>query len=144
MFLSNGKVQDWGITLRNMTSQGNLIGYAQTLISDLQPDVVATEDISAPTCRKGKPARTLIAALAALASHNGVHDVSVPRHRPYPSKYEEAAALVSAHPELAGYLPEQKRRIFDYEPRNMILFEALALAMAALDGPQNHTDAKPE
>jgi len=87
------------------------------------------------TLTKGQRTKALICAIAELASHNPVLDVSVPRPRSFPSKYEEAQALAKGYPELLGYLPKHRRRIFDFEPRSMVLFEALALADAVIKGP---------
>ena len=50
-------------------------------------------------------------------------------------KYEEAESAVKRHPDLIGYLPEKKRRFFETEPRNMIVFDALALAEEVINGP---------
>lgn len=135
VFLSNGKIQDWGITVQAVRSGNELVGFVQGLINELRPDVVVTENCTVPTCRKGGNTRKLIQAVAGLASHNGVLDVSVARPRTFQSKYEEAVTLAAEHPEIAGYLPSHKRRIFDFEPRGMVLFEALALANEVMKGP---------
>lgn len=132
--LADGKLQDWGITVKAAKNGSDLVGFVQGLINDLQPDVVVTEDCSKGS-RKGVNSKRLIQSIAELASHNAVLDVSVERPRTYPSKYEEAEALAQRHPEIAGYLPVRKRRIFDFEPRSMVLFEALALAREVMDGP---------
>ncbi|MFO6466251.1 hypothetical protein ACK8OR_17820 [Jannaschia sp. KMU-145] len=134
VFLHDGRLQDWGITVKAAKSGRDLVGFVQGLISELRPDIVVTEDCG-PGCRKGDRAIRLIRSVAELASHNSVLDVSVPRPRSFASKFEEAEALTSEYPEIAGYLPGQKRRIFDFEPRGMVLFEALALALEVLRGP---------
>lgn len=134
VFLKGDKLQDWGITVKAAKSGSDLVEFVQGLVNDLQPDVVVTEHCGTG-CRKGKKVQALIRSIARLASHNTVLDISVDRPRTFPSKYEEAKALAAAHPEIAGYLPTEKRRIFDFEPRGMVLFEALALAMAVINGP---------
>ncbi|MEJ8562323.1 hypothetical protein QTO30_14555 [Yoonia sp. GPGPB17] len=134
VYLSGGKLQDWGIALKATRSTSDLVGYVQELIFELKPDVVVTEKRTTG-CRKGQRTKALIQAIAELASHNHVLDVSVQRPRSYPSKYEEAQALAVEYPEIAGYLPKQRRRIFDFEPRSMVLFEALALAQEVMKGP---------
>lgn len=134
VFLSGGKLGDWGITVRATKSATELAGFVQTLINDLKPDVVVTEKCDRKS-RKGKNTRRLINGITELASHNYVLDVSVPRPRLFQSKYEEAEDLAKRHPDVVGYLPKSKRRIFDFEPRNMIIFEALALAEAVIHGP---------
>ncbi len=134
VYISGGKLQDWGIGVKVTKSSADLVGFVQELINELKPDVVVTEKIG-KGCRKGDHAKALIRSITELASHNPVLDVSVSRPRQYPSKYEEAQALAKAYPESAGYLPKQKRRIFDFEPRRMVLFEALALADKVIKGP---------
>lgn len=134
VFLSGGKLQDWGITVKAAKTGADLVGFVQNLINDLQPDIVVTEHCG-DGCRKGTKVQELIHSVAELASHNPVLDVSVERPRTYPSKYEEAEVLAVLYPEIAGYLPIRKRRIFDFEPRGMVLFEALALAEEVINGP---------
>ena len=134
VYLADGMLQDWGITVKAAKSSNDLVGFTQTLINTLKPDVVVTENCG-KGCRKGTKSRHFIQSIAELASHNAVLDVSVTRPRRYPSKYEEAVDLTKKHPEIAGYLPAQKRRIFDFEPRSMVLFEALALAEEVVNGP---------
>ena len=134
VFLSDGKLCDWGITVKAVKDPTDLAAFIQSLINNLKPAVVVTEKCDSAS-RKGKRARKLIRVIAETASHNYVLDVSVPRPRRFQSKYEEATHLAKQYPEVAGYLPERKRRIFDFEPRSMIIFEALALAEQITLGP---------
>ncbi len=134
VYIADGMLQDWGITVKAAQNGSQLVGFAQGLITDLKPNIVVSENTGSGS-RKGAHSKRLIQSLAELASHNCVLDVSVKRPRTFPSKYEEADALAACYPEMLGYLPSQKRRIFDFEPRSMVLFEALALAQAVMDGP---------
>jgi hypothetical protein len=134
VFLEGTQLLDWAVTTKVSKKSADLGGYLQELINTLKPDVVVTEKCD-EDCKKGTRAKRLIASITKLASHNYVLDVSVSRPRLFPSKYEEAKDLVSKHPDLIGFLPTKKRRIFDFEPRNMIVFEALALAEAVIFGP---------
>ncbi|WP_299829309.1 hypothetical protein [uncultured Roseobacter sp.] len=133
VYMAGGELRDWNISVKAVKSGNQLVEWLQTLINQLQPDVVVTEKITAD-CRKGGKTKRLIRTLSQLAAHNYVLDVSVERPRDHPCKYTEAAALAERYPELAGWLPK-KRRYFDSEPRNTILFEALALAEAVILGP---------
>ncbi|MEM8793403.1 MAG: hypothetical protein AAGE80_17410 [Pseudomonadota bacterium] len=128
------QLQDWAITTTVSGNLSDLMAFAQELINRLKPDVVVTEKCDRKS-RKGRRTRRRITSIVELASHNYVLDVSVPRPRSFPSKYEEATDVVTRYPDLVGYLPKRKRRIFDFEPRNMIIFEAIALAEAVIDGP---------
>ncbi|MEJ6404938.1 hypothetical protein [Yoonia sp. 2307UL14-13] len=133
VFLSGGKLQDWGMVQKATKSSSDLVGFAQELITTLKPDVVVTEKRTTG-CRKGQRTKTLIRSIAELASHNPVLDIEVQRPRRYPTKYDEAHGLAAEYPDIAGHLPKHRRRIFDYEPRSMVLFEALALADAVVKG----------
>lgn len=141
VFFDGPTLIDWGITVRAVRSATELAGFIQALINELKPDVVVTEKCDTGS-KKGRRSRNLIRAVAETASHNTVLDVAVPRPRIHPSKYEEAAQLAKRYPEIAGYLPTKKRRIFDFEPRSMILFEALALFEAVQFGPPHHLAAE--
>lgn len=134
VYLQGTKLLDWGITVKGVKDLSEIAGFVQSLINELKPDVVVTEKCDEAS-RKGQKTRELIHAIAETASHNYVLDVSVPRVQNYQSKYEEAQHLVKKYPDLIGYLPARKRRIFDFEPRNMIIFEALALAEQVIFGP---------
>lgn len=133
VLMQDDKLRDWGITVKAAKSGSDLVGFVQNLINQLQPDVIVTEDCRTAS-RKGRKAKKLIASVSALASHNTVLDVSVARPRAYTSKFEEAQALAMRYPEIAGYLPTHKRRNFDFEPRSMVLFEAIALAKEVSSG----------
>lgn len=134
VYLQDNKLVDWGITVKATNSAAELSEFVQSIINQLRPDVVVAEKCD-ENCRKGAKTKRFIKAITDLTSHNYVLDVSVPRPRLYQSKYEEAFALAGKYPEIAGYLPKQKRRIFDFEPRGMVLFEALALAEQVILGP---------
>ena len=134
VFLEGTQLLDWAMTTTVSGKTTDLVAFVQELINTLNPDVVVTEKCD-ENCKKGKHTKRLIATIAELASHNYVLDVSVPRPRTFQSKYEEAQSAVKRHPDLIGYLPAGKRRFFEFEPRNMIVFEALALAEAVISGP---------
>lgn len=134
VYLEGMELRDWGVSMKAVKSTKNLVGFLQELINEFKPDVVVTEKCEAG-CRKGKRSKSLIRAAAEIASHNEVLDVSVDRPRRFPSKYDEARDLVERHAALEGFLPKRKRRIFDFEPRGMVLFEALAMAERVILGP---------
>lgn len=130
VLLQDGQLRDWGIVSNATKSRREFMRFVQELIDDLRPEAVVTEK-TGTGCRKGKRNQALIDCIAALASRNSVYDISVERPYEFPTKYEEAAELVERYPDLIGYLPKQRRRIFDSEPRGMVLFEALLLASNA-------------
>lgn len=140
VFFEGTQLLDWAVTTTVSGKSSDLVAFVQELINSLKPDVVVTEKCDAG-CRKGRRARRLIASVAELASHNYVLDVAVPRPRRFPSKHEEAEDAVRRHPDLVGYLPKRKRRFFEFEPRNLLVFEAVALAEVVIRGPSNQLAA---
>lgn len=134
VFIADGQLQDWGITVVAAANSTDIAGFAQERINELKPGVVVTEKRGAGS-RKGSQTQELIKAVSETASHNYVLDVSVVRPRNHASKYEEASDLAARYPELVAYLPARRRRIYEFEPRGMMIFEALALAEAVINGP---------
>lgn len=132
--LHRGILIDWGTSYDAVRSNSTFAGLVQERINEIRPDVVVTESCG-KGCRKGAATKKLIRAAATIASHNPVLDLSIPRPRPYQTKHDEAVALAKRYPEVAGYVPNRKRRFFDPEPRGMCLFEALILAERVVYGP---------
>ena len=132
-FLIGDRLRDWGTSDKAAKSPTKAAETAQKWINEFNPDVVVTEKLD-PECRKGKKSKRIIAAIASTAEHNYVLDVAVPREHSYQSKYEEAEALANQYPDLRDWAPK-KRRFFDNEPRNTVIFEALSLALTVLRGP---------
>lgn len=133
VFLVEGRVRDWRVSEKAARSPQDAAELTQIWINHLKPDVLVTEKTAVP-CRKSARTKKIINAIARTAAHNYLLDVSIERRRAYRNKYEEAEALARRHPEVAAWLP-QKRKFFDHEPRNTVLFEALALAQDILDDP---------
>ena len=127
VFLVGDRLLDWQISDKAADSSMEAAAFAQSLINDLTPDVVVTEELDTAG-HKGKRTLGLIAAIARTAEYNQLLDVSVPHRHHYPNKYAEADALAEQYPELYPWKPV-KRRFYDNEPRNTVIFEALALAL---------------
>lgn len=125
VYLVGDQLKDWRVSEAAARSSTNAAAALQRWINTLRPDVVVTERLD-QTTRKGRRSREIIEAMARTASHNYLLDVSVRRIQQFKSKYEEAADLVTRFPALRAWLPK-KRRFYDTEPRNIVLFEALAL-----------------
>jgi hypothetical protein len=130
VFFVGEKLMDWRISNRAAKSRVTAAGHAQTLINELRPHVLVIERVT-DTSHKGKNSKTLIEAIARIGAQNELLDVSVARECRYPNKYVEADVLAERYPDIAAWKPK-KRRFFDNEPRNTVLFEALVLAEAVL------------
>lgn len=125
------KLLDWGLSRKASRSPELAAVYAQKLIDVLHPDVVVTEDILR-TSTKSSKTRHMINAIARVAEQAPLLDIRMKRSRDFPNKYEKAAHLATRFPEIAAWVP-RSRRIWEPEPRNTILFEALSLACMAME-----------
>lgn len=124
--LDGDKLVDWCISDAASGSPAKAASAARRWIDMLDPNVVVTE--APATARyKGKKSKRLITPIGRTAAKSPVIVLVVERERPFKNKYEEAADLGKTYPEVAPWVPP-KRRIQDNEPRNAVLFEALALA----------------
>jgi ribosomal protein L17 len=132
VFLIGGKLRDWGLSRKASKSPALAAAQTQTWINELQPDVVVTEKVST-TSTKGTKTRHLIEAIAKVATRAKLLDVAVSRLHTHKNKYEEAKYLGERFPEINAWVPRM-RRIWEPEPRNTILFEALALACVVVAG----------
>lgn len=129
-FIIGGKLMDWGQSRKASKSPDLAAKQAELWIGQLKPDVVVTEKESAIST-KGTKTWQIISALARVASNAKLLDVTVFRERDFKNKYEEAEYLGQRFPEISAWIP-RKRKIWEPEPRNTILFEALALACGVI------------
>lgn len=132
VYLVGGSLMDWRMSSKAAESPSAAAEQTQKWINRLKPEVVFTEKPEA-AAKKGEKTKEIIGAIARTAEHNYVLDVSVKREHDFANKYEEAEALAERYPEIEAWLPK-RRRFFDNEPRNTVLFEALSLADAVMRG----------
>lgn len=133
VFIVGKHLTDWRVSEKASKTSKTAASETQKWINELQPDVVVTEKVGRRAKKDGKTLE-INAAMARTAEHNYLLDVSVERDPELPNKYDEAKAQAERFPEIAAWLP-RKRRFFDNEPRNIVLFEALTLAESILDCP---------
>jgi hypothetical protein len=127
VFLIGNRLMDWQISGKAAKSPEHAVRYTETLIRSHRPDVFISEKIDVAR-NKGDKAKALITSMAATAAEHELLDIAVERPHDFSNKYAEAAMLIERYPEIAAWQP--RRRFFDNEPRNTVLFEALALALA--------------
>jgi hypothetical protein len=132
VFLIGRKLRDWGLSRKASKSAALAADQTKLWIEELNPDVVVTEKIPS-TSTKGAKTRYLIEAIQSVASRAHLLDVCVSRPFTFKNKYEEAKHLGERFPEMSIWVP-RPRRIWEPEPRNTILFEALALACVVVEG----------
>lgn len=124
--LDGGKLLDWRISDKAADSVENAVSHLRMLIEEFKPDVVITEEV-ATARHKGKRTLAIIGAMGEAAEHYSLVATALPREHRFENKYAEAEALVERFPELSPWKPV-RLHFYDNEPRNTVLFEALALA----------------
>ncbi|WP_457936067.1 hypothetical protein [Mesorhizobium sp. 10J20-29] len=121
---------DWGNSRKAAESIDAAFAATQLWLSRYRPQLVIVPAYGAHS-RKGRRSRALIEAVAATAAETKIPCIRVERPRTFPSKYKEAAALANVFPQVAPLLP-RPRRAWEIEPRNMLMFEALAITYSYL------------
>ncbi|MCT8327929.1 hypothetical protein [Albidovulum sediminis] len=133
VFFVGEKLADWAISDRaSETPEAARQAVAQW-IEDLDPRAVISERADTAR-RKAESTRALFASISEATTQRGRLHVAVTRVQAFPNKYAEAAFLAARYPDLLPWLPE-RRRFYENEPRNTILFEAVALADTVLRNP---------
>lgn len=139
VFLIGARLVHWKVNERAAKSPVEAASALQCWINDLRPDVIVTEKID-DGFNKGARTRAVTMAFASTAANNYLLDVSVAPSREHASRHEERLALIRLYPELQPWLP-RKRRAFDPEPRNTVLFDALSIALQVLNRPSTNLAA---
>ena len=130
-FLIDGVPYDWGLSLVASGSTRAAYEHTRSWIEYYQPELVVTERIGRRS-RKQTVSRALANAILKAAQDSNVAVACVDRVQRYANKYAEAEAIAERFPELKPYLP-RRRRLWDSEPRRIIIFEAVSLALSIID-----------
>ncbi len=128
VYIKNGQPKDWALSCKGYKSGANAAGLTGNWIAKYDPDVVIIED---PTSvrRKGRNTRGRLRSMLRVAERSPALIAKTHRIQRFKNAYLEAQALADAYPQMADKLPV--RRFYDTEPRNLVLFEAVALAQSA-------------
>lgn len=126
VFLVGGKLEYWVLSAKASETPELAAQQAERWIDELEPEVVITEKLDQHS-RKGTLTKQIIAAIAKVAEDRYLNDIALPHVPKFQNKYEEAQELAKLYPDILPWMPK-KPRIWESEPRNMIYFEALALA----------------
>lgn len=123
--LVDGELMDWGLSVKARRGFEAAFDKAVEWISFYELDLLVLADFA--ESRKGPHASMLHDAVVRAATSTRVDVVFLPRPDEPANKYVEAATLAQEFPQIASWLPP-KRRLWETEPRRIILFEALSLA----------------
>ena len=132
VYLVGDQLKDWGLSRKASRSSKLAAAQAERWTGDLNPDIVVTEKVSLQSTKSAKT-RSLIAAIQVVTAQANVLDMFVTHNSEFRNKYEEAKHLAERFPEIAAWVP-RARRIWEPEPKNTVLFEALAMATVIIDG----------
>lgn len=132
VFLVGGKLEHWILSAKASETPELAAQQAERWIDELESEVVITEKLDQHS-RKGALTKQIIAAIAEVAEDRYLNDIKIPHVQKFQNKYEEAQELAKLYPDILSWMPK-KPRIWEREPRNMIYFEALALAHELVGG----------
>jgi len=127
-YLIDGELMDWGASRSASKSVEGTFALVTKWAVQYQPDILVAERVGDDS-RKGSYTRQLIEAIESAALHADRPFESVTRPSEGQNKFVDAAALAKEFPQIAAWLPKP-RKLWEPEPRNIIHFEALALARA--------------
>lgn len=131
MYLKGKTLEDWRVSHKAARTPGDGVSVLRNWMAIYEPDIVISQN---PDSAGRKSARnvSILKAMARVTSDADVLDLLVTRRYVYRNIYEEAAEITRRYPILKHKLPK-KPRIWETEPRKIIYFEAMALALAVLD-----------
>lgn len=127
---------DWGVKWARGDKNEKGVASMASLIQRYRPDLVVFEDHRGEGSRRAKRIEDLLDAIASLAARRGIPFARYSRNRVRrhfaaegaATKYQIAAVISEAFPELAPRLPAV-RKIWLPEHANMSLFDAAALVL---------------
>ncbi|MGR3814963.1 MAG: hypothetical protein ACU0AU_12775 [Cognatishimia activa] len=118
---------DWKISRAAAETPEKMRDVVTHWLTQNSPELVVTERINAYS-RKSDSTHALIAAAQDAIECAGLKHTAKLRRQSHANKYDEIAHLAERFPAIAPWAPE-RRKFYDPEPLNTILFEALSLAV---------------
>ena len=127
VMLADDKLVDWDISQVASHSPKRAAAKTKEWVELLKPEVLVTEALGSNRRKRGKTL-SLMEAVGQAARESEAITVTIAKVRNHRNKYQEARILAQKYPELRPRLAN-KPACWLTEPRRMILFEALALAL---------------
>lgn len=132
VFFDGVELKAWStsrIGSKNARAASAVVG---SWIAQFIPDVIIVEDYRKAT-RKGRNTKAIIRAIENVAKKTSADVCVVNRKQMFKNNIAEARQFAKQYPELKAWVPNRPK-LWESEPRNIIYFEALALAEQALGG----------
>lgn len=130
VFFAGSELKAWSTSRKGSKNSKAASVVVGSWIAQFVPDIIIVEDYRAAT-RKGRNTKAIIRTIENVAKSTSAGICVVNRKQMFKNNIDEARQFAEQYPELKAWLPS-KPRIWESEPRNIIYFEALALAKQAL------------
>lgn len=125
VFMVDDELCDWSLSLQSSKSTTAAQSKVRSWIRFYSPNVVVTEQLTLHSRKRGQTLKNIMAIEEAVQA-SGIQLVQTERIQRHTNKYEEMAALTQRYPTISEWAPP-KRKLWEAEHKNTILFEALSL-----------------
>ena len=125
------RLKDWTVSHKAARSPQEALQVLSRWVDLYSPDVVVSQNPDSAT-RKSAHNREILSAIGCFLEDGDVQGLLVTRTYGFDNIYDEAAAIAVRYPDLQHKLPK-KPRLWETEPRRIIYFEAMALALHVID-----------
>lgn len=130
VFFDGVELKAWSTSRKGSKNARAASVVVGSWIAQFVPDVIIVEDYRTAT-RKGRNTKAIIRAIENVAKNTSAGTCLVNRKQMFKNNIDEAREIAKQYPELKAWVPS-KPKLWESEPRNIIYFEALALAKQAL------------
>lgn len=133
----NETLVDWGAKSVKGDKNAQCIQKTDELITQYQPDILATQDFEAKDCRRAARIRELGRDFVNLAKQHKIKAAALSRSKVRAAlfagrpgtKHDQATMLANRFPAELGFRLPPKRRPWMSEDSRMDIFEAVALTL---------------
>jgi hypothetical protein len=132
VFFDGSELKAWSTSRKGSKNARTASAVVGGWIAEFVPDIIIVEDYRTAT-RKGRNTKAIIRAIENVAKNTSAGICVVDRKQMFKNNIDEARQFAQQYPELKAWVPDRPK-LWESEPRNIIYFEALALAKQALGG----------
>jgi len=130
VFFGRSELKAWSTSRKGSKNARAAFAVVGSWIAQFVPDIIIVEDYRTAT-RKGRNTKAIIRAIENVAKNTSAGICVVDRQQMFKNNIDEARQFAKQYPEIKAWVPDRPK-LWESEPRNIIYFEALALAKQAL------------
>jgi hypothetical protein len=130
VFFDGSELKAWSTSRKGSKNARTASAVVGGWIAEFVPDIIIVEDYRTAT-RKGRNTKAIIRAIENVAKNTSAGICVVDRKQMFKNNIDEARQFAKQYPELKAWVPDRPK-LWESEPRNIIYFEALALAKQVL------------